>query len=103
MTGVESPLVPPWVPSTLRSLVDVDELAPEREDLVGELGRLSRCLGAHVAAYRKTAKGRALGLCAIYEAASLTDTHLALLREFEARWPEVLFVAYAAPLKIRRA
>jgi hypothetical protein len=45
----------------------------------------------------QTPKGRGLGLCAIYEAASLSASQLARLREAEARWPHVLFVAYATP------
>ena len=36
-------------------------------------------------------------MCAIYEAASLSASQLARLREAEARWPHVLFVAYATP------
>ena len=87
----------------MRPLLDVAELAPASPELQAELDRLSTSLKAHVAAYRVDARGRALGLCAIYEAAPLSDSQLARLRDAEVRWPQVLFLAYTTALQTRRS
>lgn len=91
-------MVPLWVPRELRQSMDLDELTSDAVAL-SQRDELTAALGVYVAAYAASARGKPRGLCAVFEAAQLTSVQLGKLKEAESRFPGVLFVAYARPLR----
>ena len=95
------PLVPPWIaPKDRPDLSELAELSPGLAVLRAEL---EADLGCHVAAYRRGAEARLLGLCDLYESATLCERQLERLRDAEKNVPSTVFVAYAKPLTKRSA
>jgi hypothetical protein len=99
MHALQSAAVPPWVPTEMRTQLDLSELAAADPLLHQECARLGALLGANVAAYRRGAEGRPGGLCSYYRAMDLIPTQVSELAGAELRFPEVLFVAYRSPLE----
>jgi hypothetical protein len=95
--------IPEWVPEDARRRLDLSELWSGDVLALHERDRLERVLGQHVAAYRRSARGCAHGLCSVYVSADLSAPDLAHLTEAEQRFSEVVFVAYARPLRTRPA
>lgn len=91
--------IPPWLPMEMLSEVDLSELAFEQPGLPEVCSRLGAQLGANVAAYGHNAKGLPRGLCAYYRAMVLEAAQLIELTRAEARFPQVVFVAYRKPLE----
>jgi len=90
--------IPPWVPEEMLPELDLTEFAAASPAALRERELLSSALGANVAAYPATAKGRPHGLCSVYRSAQLTAAQIQCLRLSEQNFPDVLFVAYRKPL-----
>jgi hypothetical protein len=84
----------------MKPCLELDELAPDDEGMIADEAEKLGCeLHAHVAAYRSSALGRPHGLCSIYRAAVLSVEEFQNLQAAESRFPGVVFVAYACPLR----
>ena len=92
-------LVPPWIAPEDRP--DLSELAEFSPGLAVLRAQLETHLGCHVAAYRRGARARLMGLCDLYESARLSESQLKRLREAEESVQGAVFVAYAKPLTKR--
>jgi hypothetical protein len=93
------PFIPDWIPAEIKSCLELDELAIGDGAIADEAERLGQELHAHVAAYKASALGRPHGLCSIYRSAALSIEEFQRLQTAEAKFPGVVFVAYACPLR----
>ena len=83
----------------MKPFLELDELAVNDRMIADETEKLGRKLNANVAAYRAGTLGRPHGLCSVYRSAELSIDDLRRLQATESRFPEVVFVAYACPLR----
>ena len=93
---------PRWVPGDLSSIVDEEELAPTNDSLDREIEALEAATKSHIALYKPgehASRPPKRALCILFESATLDATELASLKAAESRHPDVVFVAYARPLR----
>jgi hypothetical protein len=95
----QNPFIPHWIPAAMKPYLELDELAADDGVIAGESERLGRELNANVAAYRAGTLGRPHGLCSLYRSATLSNDEFQRLKAAESRFPGVVFVAYARPLR----
>ncbi len=91
--------VPPWVPGTIKTKIDLAEFTEADHPSVCERDRLGKALGLNIAAYKLSGRTNTNGLCAIYQSADLTSEQLQMLRASEQKYVGVAFVAYRNPLQ----
>ncbi|MEN6319818.1 MAG: hypothetical protein ABFD82_13820 [Syntrophaceae bacterium] len=91
--------IPSWIPAVMRPCLELEELIADDSTIADEAEKLGRELNANVAAYRAGTLGRPHGLCSIYRAAELSIEEFQCLQAAELRFPGVVFVAYARPLR----
>jgi hypothetical protein len=94
-----NPFIPSWIPEAMKPNMELDELAADDGVIAGESERLGREFNANVAAYRAGTLGRPHGLCSIYRSAVLSNDEFQRLKSAELKFPGVIFVAYARPLR----
>ena len=102
MTDPLTRVAPSWLPPTLRSRVNLNELSGASAAVLRTQRELERDLHCHVAVYRRGAKGQAHGLCSLYRAAQLPVDQLRRLHAAQSCFRGVVFVAYARPLEYQR-
>jgi hypothetical protein len=93
------PFIPGWIPAAMKSYLELDELAVDDGMIADETEKLGREIHAYVAAYRASALGLPHGLCSVYRAAVLSIEEFRRLQAAELRFPGVVFVTYARPLR----
>jgi len=98
-TKPRNPFIPGWIPEAMKLRLELDELALGDRTIAEETERLGPEINANVAAYRAGTLGRPHGLCSVYRSAELSIDDLRRLQATESRFPEVVFVAYACPLR----
>jgi hypothetical protein len=91
--------IPPWVTPAIRAEVDLSELSIIDPAILHERDSLSAELGANVAVYPISAKGRSHGLCSVFRAAGLSQAQIQRLQASERKYSSVSFVAYCKPLQ----
>ena len=93
------PFIPGWIPAAMKSCLELDELAVDDGMIADEAEKLGQELHAYIAAYRASALGLPHGLRSIYRSAVLSIEEYQRLQAAESRFPGVVFVAYARPLR----
>lgn len=91
--------IPSWIPEAMKPCLELDELAVDNRTIAEETESLGREINANVAAYRAGTLGCPHGLCSVFRSAELSIDDLRRLHSAELRFPKVIFVAYARPLR----